>query len=365
MNILPVELPSFVPRQHEVWISEDIGHYCRLIQSNFQASSWWVITDSRVHTLCYPRFQAAFRQEHHLVVIPEGEAHKNLASAQHIWARLEEAHADRQAVVICLGGGMISDIGGFAASCWKRGVRFIFIPTSLLGMVDASIGGKTGVDLNQGKNLLGLLSLPALVISDTSWLQTLAERELKAGFAECLKHGLVADETYWRRLSETPFAEQAWEFVVYRSQIIKSEIVRTDPDEQWLRKVLNFGHSMGHALESLCLELNLSLLHGEAVAWGMWMEVSISARMGLLSPENARAIQANLESWGFTQPLPDFREESIVNKFIYYLRQDKKNRSETIRMSLLLKAGKAEVDQEVGLSMIREVLGEYHARFRS
>lgn len=359
MNILPVELPRFLPSQHEVWISDDIQEYIRLIKANFNASSWWLLTDSIVHTVCYPRFEQVFSQEHHLIILPAGEEHKTLVSCEQLWQQMETAHADKNAVLICLGGGMITDLGGFAASCWKRGIRFIFIPTSLLGMVDAAIGGKTGIDLTFGKNLLGLISLPALVISDTSWLSTLPERELKAGFAECLKHGLVADETYWRRISTTPFNQQEWEFVVYRSQLIKSEIVKNDPDEQWMRKILNFGHTIGHALESLSLELQKPMLHGEAVALGMLLEAELSVNYSELSQSQFREIKSRIEELKFEIPSVDFTSNDIVNKFIYYLRNDKKNQKNEIRMSLLNKIGKCSFDIPVPEEDILKVITEY------
>lgn len=356
MRILPLELPRFIPSQHEVWISEDIQEYLRLIKANFQASSWWVLTDSNVHQACYPRFHRYFNQDHQLIVIPAGEASKNLQTCQTIWTQFESFGADRNAVCICLGGGMISDIGGFVSSLWKRGIRFIHLPTSLLGMVDAAIGGKCGIDFLHGKNLLGQISLPSLVVSDTSWLESLAERELKAGLAECLKHGLVADETYWRRLAATNFKEQEWEFVVYRSQMIKAEVVKTDPDEQWMRKILNFGHSLGHALESICLESGVSFLHGDAIAWGMKVETKLAMEATGLTSEHVSQIVAGIDQFDYPLPLLPLSKETVINKLIYYLRNDKKNNQQAIRMSLLSRIGKCEYDVEVKENKVREVL---------
>jgi 3-dehydroquinate synthase len=359
MNILPVEFPRFIPNQHELWISTDILEYSRIIKANFNASSWWVITDSQVHQECYPRFAEAFKLEHEVIILPEGEESKSLKSCEMIWNKMESAQADRNAVVIALGGGMITDLAGFAASCWKRGIRFLFIPTSLLAMVDAAIGGKTGIDLSFGKNLLGLFSLPSLVVSDTTWLQTLSPRELKSGFAECLKHGLVAEETYWKRISSRSFEGQEWEFVVYRSQLIKAEIVKTDPDEQWMRKILNFGHTLGHALESLCLELEISLLHGEAIAWGMQLEAALSKQFSTLSQFHYEEIVATLTSLHYPIPSLDFSNPEIENKFIYYLRNDKKNQGNEIRLSLLSRIGHCNYDIAVPESAILQVIRQY------
>jgi 3-dehydroquinate synthase len=356
MRLLPVELPRFIPSHHEVWISEDIEEYLRILKANFQASSWWVLTDTNVHQFCYPRFQQHFKQEHQLVVIPAGEASKTLETSQQIWRQFEAMGADRNAVCICLGGGMISDLGGFVSSIWKRGIRFIHIPTSLLGMVDAAIGGKCGIDFQYGKNLLGQLTLPALVVSDTTWLHTLPERELKAGLAECLKHGLVADETYWYRLASTPFVEQEWEFVVYRSQMIKAEVVKTDPEEQWMRKILNFGHSLGHALESLCLELQISLLHGEAVAWGMMAETRLAQQYTGLNHEAVLQVTNGIRGFQYPLPVIPLSPSEIVDKIIYYLKNDKKNHHQVFRMSLISRIGKCEYDIEVSEESIREVL---------
>lgn len=351
MKILPVEFPRFIPAQYEIWFSDEVDVWMPLLQKNIQASSWWVLTDSRVAEYVYPVIQDKL-PPHTLIVVPEGEQNKNLDTCRQVWSELSLAGADRNAVLISLGGGMITDLGGFAASCWKRGIRFIHIPTSLLAMVDASIGGKTGIDFQSGKNLLGLFSIPSLVIIDPVWLKTLNLRELRAGFAECLKHGLIADEAYWLRLSQTSLEEQEWEFVIYRSLMLKSEIVKNDPDEQWMRKNLNFGHTVGHALESLCLEKGISFLHGEAVALGMMIESALSTKFAGLPYAEFQKISATIRSMEFPVPPLRMDEDETIHKFIFFLGNDKKNVGKDLRMSLISQPGKGVFDVPVPIEEV-------------
>ena len=205
------------------------------------------------------------------IVIKAGEQHKNLQTVQRIWKTLMKHHADRNALLINLGGGVITDLGGFAASTYKRGIKFINIPTTLLAMVDAAIGGKTGIDFGGSKNQIGTFAEAEEVIIDPVFLETLPERELFSGMAEMLKYGFIADS----KLLEINL-ENYQKFIV-RCGEIKREIVEQDPTEKGLRKILNFGHTLGHAIESHCLTTDYPLLHGEAVALGMlgalWLSV--------------------------------------------------------------------------------------------
>jgi len=346
MHRIQVEFPKYVQTQHEIWFSEDRVAYFYALKRNLNTRQWWVLTDETVLNTVYPEIQKLL-PEHKLCVVPEGDAAKNLNTCQKIWQQWFENNTDRNAILICLGGGMISDLGAFAAANWKRGIRFVFIPTTLLSMIDASIGGKTGINFSDGKNILGQFAIPSLVITDLSYLRTLPKAQIRAGFAEALKHGLVADAVYWKRISALSLDNQEWEYVLFRSIMIKSEIIRQDPDEQWIRKSLNFGHSIGHALESLCLQRNIPLLHGEAVALGMRVEAGLSTKFAGLPYDAFQKINARIKAYDFPLPPLDFTQSELLNQWISFLNNDKKNQGSSIRMALISAPGIPVYDVEV------------------
>lgn len=349
MRVITAEFDRKSVPFYEIWFSESPAEYMPRMVKNFQASSWWVITDDNVHACVYPLLSDLL-PAHEVIVLPEGEANKQVSSCEQIWDALYAGKADRNAVIICLGGGVVTDIAAFASACWKRGVRYISIPTSLLGMLDASIGGKTGVDYRGGKNLVGVFSLPSLVITDPGWLKTLPAVHLRSGFAEALKHGLIADASYWSRVSGSELSSQAWDYVIYRSMLIKNDIVKQDPDEQWVRKTLNFGHSIGHALESVCLEIGVPLLHGDAVALGMMVESGLSTHFTALPYAIFQEISGSIRKFHF--PLPDLNFElpEIQTLFVDALLQDKKNSGSNVRMALLYDIGSCKYDIVVPVS---------------
>lgn len=289
-----------------------------------------------------------------VVEVPAGEEHKNLQTCQTIWHALTQANIDRKALCINLGGGVISDMGGFCASTYKRGIDFVHIPTTLLAQVDASVGGKLGVDFEGYKNQIGVFALPKAVFIDTQFLKTLPKRQLRSGFAEIIKHCLIADKDMWNELLQNPqWQEQPWGELVRRSVEIKSEIVGIDFDEKGIRKLLNFGHTIGHAIESYFLETDTPLLHGEAIAWGMIAESFISYKKGYLEKIDYEEISNYIQE--LFSPKPRFND-AVIERVTQLTAQDKKNEKGKRLFSLLQEIGKGIFDIEVEEYEIYEAL---------
>lgn len=290
-----------------------------------------VLADTNTSQLCLPVFQnliARQTQALSYITIPAGEANKNLEQLSQIWRGLTRAGAGRDALLICLGGGMITDIGGFAASTYKRGIKVVHIPTTLLAMVDAAIGGKTGIDFQHFKNHIGTFYQPEMVLIFSEFLNTLPERQIKAGFAEVVKYALISGQP----LPVFPQSSQSeqWLDIIRASANSKLEIVEKDPTEKGLRKVLNFGHTVGHALESYALAQGLDLLHGEAVAAGMLSEIWLSLQI----TQPARIALTNyLDLYSrLFEKLP-FGPESI-DDLVMRMRHDKKKQRKPIHVCI-------------------------------
>lgn len=319
-----------------VHIHESMAHF--FAERTF--SQCVVLVDDQTLQHCYPKIAAAL-PAHRVVEVPQGEVYKTLDTCQQIWQALTEAECDRSSLLINLGGGVIGDMGGFCAATFKRGIPFVQIPTTLLAQVDASIGGKTGVDFAGLKNHIGAFAMPEAVWIGTDFLETLPQRIFKSGFAEVLKHCLIADAPQWHQLQQTPWQAIQWPEVISQSVQIKSSIVNQDFRESGLRKVLNFGHTLGHALESCYLATSAPMFHGEAVAMGMLGEAYISCRQGLLGADDlANIVSLVLKHFS----LPDF---SLLDmpKFWTFLEQDKKNQAGHVRGVALVGIGSAVFDQ--------------------
>jgi 3-dehydroquinate synthase len=269
---------------------------------------------------------------------------------------LSELGADRKSLMINLGGGVLTDMGGFIAATFKRGIQFINVPTTLLAMVDASVGGKTGVDLGALKNQIGVITEPEMVLILPEFLNTLEEKQLKSGFAEMLKHGLIQDPAYWKILSKTNHYKDL-SALIKTSVEIKATVVIEDPTEQNKRKILNFGHTLGHAIESYCLENDeiQTLLHGEAIAIGMILEGFISYTLVGLPLETALEIK-NVFDTHFSKV--HFIEEDI-DQCIDYLKFDKKNSHGEVKFALLSNIGAPAIDILVQEETIREAFSFY------
>ena len=269
-----------------------------------------------------------------IIEIKSGEEYKNISTCNFIWEQLTINNFDRNALLINLGGGVIGDMGGFCAATYKRGLEFIHIPTTLLAMVDASVGGKLGIDFKGFKNQIGLFNNPKAVLISSEFLETLAESELKSGFAEVVKHALISDNSLWLKLKNTPFTDLDWEDIIDTSVQIKNKIVLADPFEKGERKKLNFGHTLGHAIESYYLEKRTPISHGEAVFMGMILETKISDLSETEKNEIKNYVLSNFS-------LPYTPKKSNLHKFLL---NDKKNQNEKINFTLLSGIGNCSID---------------------
>ncbi len=325
--------------------------------SEREYSQLLVIADHNTRRHCWPLLREALPEAAlRPIVVPPGERRKNLDTCRYIWQEMMAAGADRRALVINLGGGVIGDMGGFCAGTFKRGVDFVQVPTTLLSQVDASIGGKLGIDFGGIKNSIGLFADPQAVFIDPAFLKTLPQRELRSGFAEMVKHALIADSGHWRQLQALADLEQVdWPALLLPSLRIKQRIVEADPYEHGLRKALNFGHTIGHAVEGLALQSDLPLLHGEAVAVGMVAEAWLSHREKLLS---AGALQAVVELI-FRHFGKVALQRDDYPRYHELMRNDKKNEGGQVLFSLIGPLGAACINRPVPAPLIEEALDYY------
>lgn len=336
-------------------VRESLQHF--LQQHHY--SKTLVLVDENTAAYCLPRFKNLLQGRDWIPIqIPSGEQHKNISTCQQIWQEMMEAGADRKALTINLGGGVIGDMGGFCASTFKRGMDFLQIPTTLLSQVDASIGGKLGIDFMQVKNSIGLFRDPRTVLIDPDFLQTLPIAEIRSGFAEVIKHSLIADVKQWQELSRIgELTSIDWAPVITPSLLIKKRIVEEDPYERGLRKALNFGHTIGHAVEGHALETNRPLLHGEAIAIGMICETYLSHRILGLTERDLNEVSRFLLSIYD----PYFLEPDNYPIYLNLMQNDKKNEAGAINFSLIDAPGSVVVNQTCGKELILESLDYYNS----
>jgi len=312
-----------------------------------------VLVDTNTEKLCYPVIQKVL-PKHELIRVAAGEKHKNIETCRSIWEQLTDKGFDRHAVLVVLGGGVLGDMGGFCAATYKRGIDFILVPTTLLAQVDASVGGKLGIDFMGLKNHIGLFKEPTATLISSDFITTLPHRELRSGFAEVIKHCLISDLNKWIEINRKGLEEQNWDDLIDFSYQLKSGIAETDPFEGGVRKVLNFGHTIGHAVESCCLETLAPLYHGEAIAIGMITESHISFQKGLLSEKSLKDITGYIITiFGKKKDMPD------PEKILELVAQDKKNRDKAVLMALLEKIGHAVWNVGVSEQEIRHSLDYY------
>ncbi len=323
-------------------------------------SKLFLITDTNSNEFCSAPFLSEIATEIpiEIVELENGETNKNIQTCTEIWSVLSDLGGDRKSIVINLGGGVVTDLGGFVASTFKRGIDFINVPTTLLGMVDAAVGGKNGIDLGNLKNQIGTINNPKMVLIDSRFLTTLPQPEMRSGLAEMLKHGLIFDNNYWNKfsnLSEIDFAD--FDNLIYDSIVIKNTIVMQDPTENGIRKALNFGHTLGHAIESYFLEneSKKSLLHGEAIAIGMILESYISMKKNLLSKTDYQHIKKTINDVFERVSFPENDIQPILNLLIH----DKKNEYGLIQFVLLKNIGAVIIDQVVDNKLIIEAFNDY------
>jgi 3-dehydroquinate synthase len=341
---------------YEIYFETESFSELKRFLLNRRGANFYVLTDGNTYNFCLPILQNALSEfDFKVIRISAGEQYKNLDSCQFIWNELLKNKADKNSILVNLGGGVIGDIGGFCAACYKRGIDFIQIPTTLLSMVDASVGGKTGIDFGNIKNSVGIIIDPALVCIHEQFLKTLPEREKLSGFAEIIKHALIADEDYWYQLNQINTQSIHFEDLIKKSVSLKKSIVEKDPLEKGLRKILNFGHTIGHAIESLSWETEKPLLHGEAIAIGMICESYISTQVTGLDKKTF------FEIFNFINFLYKPYNLEVLNrdKIFEYISQDKKNQLNSINFSLLRRIGQCEFNIQVEKNLIEDSLNWY------
>lgn len=335
----------------------EIGDIHQLLVKFLTANNYtkiFLIVDENTKKHCYKKIENTIGN-HEIIIIKPGEGNKTIATCLLIWEAMTKANLDRHALVINLGGGVIGDMGGFCAATYKRGIDFIQIPTTLLSQVDASVGGKLGVDFQSFKNHIGVFKVPNMVLIDSAFLNTLPKSELRSGYAEVIKHCLIADGKMWSYILENSFENQNWDELIRHSVAIKSKITESDPTEKGIRKILNFGHTLGHAIETFYLGTEKHLLHGEAIAIGMICEAFLAFKKSKLSEKQLIQIHGYiLSNYGFAK-IDNL--DSIVNLTM----QDKKNKGDQVLFSLLNGIGACDYDIPVSKNEMMEALDYYCA----
>ncbi|MFA8299674.1 MAG: 3-dehydroquinate synthase [Hyphomicrobiales bacterium] len=328
------------------------------IINHLNPSSIFILTDENSQQYCLPELiiNCPFLNEAEVLEVESGENSKSIETSYQLWCALQELGADRKSLLINLGGGVITDLGGFIASTYKRGISFINIPTTLLSQIDASVGGKTGINLENTKNQIGTFSLPELVIINPDYLNTLPEKEIKSGIGEMIKHGLISNTSHWDDIisildsKSLPEKEQ-----IFKSIAIKDKIVKEDFKEYGIRKTLNLGHSIGHAIESIAIDSEDKLTHGESIAIGIICESYISYKLGLMEKKLLDQISLNIISYFSKMTLSENIEEQIIPLIL----QDKKNINGAILFCLLKDIGNIAMDIEVDGNLILESVNFY------
>ena len=335
---------------------KELGHF---LQQNTYSKIFFLV-DRNTNTHCLPLVQQALPQltEFDIIEIDPGEETKNIDFCIGIWKMLLDFGADRKSLLINLGGGVVTDMGSFAAATFKRGIDFVQIPTTLLAQVDASVGGKTGIDMDEVKNCIGTFTQPKAVFIEPEFLKTLEDRQLVSGFAEMIKHGLIADADYFKELQNIEIPNISTE-MIYRSVTIKNEVVKADPTEQNIRKTLNFGHTIGHAIESVFLTTDEPLLHGEALAIGMICEAFLSKEINHLDENELGIITTCIKNHFPLRAL----DSAIYPQLIGYMQNDKKNEDGKIGCSLLTKIGSCTYNQYISEDEILKSLDFYQKTF--
>ena len=332
----------------------DAGMVLAELLDGTQHEDIFIVADKHTVLFCDRLFEKVDWLPSHVTVLDCGEENKSVESVSRIWMMLSKQGARRSSILVCVGGGVVTDLGGFAASTFKRGMRCINVPTTLLAQVDASLGGKTGFNFNGLKNEIGTFSIPEKVIIDTRFLNHLPVRERMSGFAEMIKHGLLSNREYLIRLLNLEHQETTQEYMlelIRRSVTIKNEIVTRDPREQGLRKVLNFGHTIGHAIESLSIMQGSPLLHGEAVALGLVAELYLSVKEKGFPEEIYREVRNFVK-----QHYPPYPLMNHVDTLYELMLHDKKNERWGVNFTLLSGIGEFSLDNYCSKDLVVEAL---------
>lgn len=339
--------------------SVDFGDSAEILDkflSGEKYDSIFVLVDENTRLHCLQKIKTLKSLSNSIIIeIKSGEENKNIETCQFIWKKLIDANAGRNSLLINLGGGVIGDMGGFCASCYKRGIDFIQIPTTLLSQVDASVGGKLGIDFAGLKNIVGQFCNPQKVIIDSEYLLTLPFEQIRSGYAEMLKHALIWDKDHWGKLIQENIEDvtsNKWLRLIKHSVNIKKEVVQQDPFEKNIRKALNLGHTIGHAVESYFLNYDNAILHGEAVAYGILAENFLAKEKGLLSEISFNSIKNHISK---IYPKIEISKEAI-SEIIDYTKNDKKNEGSEINVSLLADIGTVEINHKISVADIEEAI---------
>ena len=347
---------------YDIFISNQNSSLINKFISKNKYSKVFILVDSNTNKYCLDLFLKKHLSgiDFKIVKIKEGEKNKNTKNLYSAWTKISKLGGDRNSLLINLGGGLVSDLGGFVASTYNRGIDFINVPTTLLSIVDASIGGKVGINIGRLKNQVGVFNYPKLILIDTSFLETLPKREINSGFAEMLKHGLIFEKNYYKTLSELKNIDSKLSTeLIYNSIKIKNEVVNRDPKEKNFRKILNFGHTLGHAIESHFLgkKKTKTLLHGEAISIGMVLESYISYKILKLPYEQCKNIKRTINN--------NFKKVKInkedLKSIVKLIKFDKKNRGEKVLFVLLYEIGKIKIDIEVPKKIVIESFEFYNS----
>lgn len=341
---------------YQVFFDDQLASLSRFILSR-SYSRILLLTDRNTSVHCLPIIQAAWPEfdNYDVIEVDPGEENKNIDFCIGVWKMMLDFNADRRSLLINLGGGVVTDMGGFAASTFKRGIDFLHIPTTLLSQVDASVGGKTGIDLDNVKNIVGTFTQPQAVFISTRFLSTLDRRQIASGFAEVIKHGIIADAMFYHRMKEID--PQKISLAEIRHSVeIKNQVVLVDPKEKSLRKTLNFGHTIGHALEGYSMvHDSVPLLHGEATAAGMICEGYLAHKHNGMDESELNDIVKTFRSL-----FPDYSfSESSYQELLALMRNDKKNEGSKIGFALPSRIGVCDVDLFVEESDIIHALDFY------
>ena len=340
-------------------VTRELENELGKILTRYPEDKVFLITEQNCDKLCVPLIsQTPGFGNFKKVVIPAGEENKKLSSVEKIWLFLSQNGADRKSLVVNLGGGMLTDLGSFAASTMKRGMDFVNIPTTLLAQVDASVGGKTGFNFNGLKNEIGVINQPNTVLIDTRFLQTIDSQNFISGYAEMIKHGLINSPEHLEEVRKFDLKNIDFESlrgIIARSVAIKDAFVFRDPNERNIRKALNFGHTIGHAFESSALETDHPILHGYAVAYGMIAELYLSYKMCNLP----FFILNQLSDWLITIYGKYAIHESQFESFYQLMTHDKKNEGKRVNFTLIPSIGEVAIDQNCSKDLIFEALDYY------
>ena len=336
--------------------SQQIEMELEKIFQSYHTRKIFLLTERTPEKFCLPLVSSIIgRYSIPMLVIEGGEISKSIRTVEKVWQFLSENGADRKSLLVNMGGGMLTDLGGFAASCFKRGIEFINLPTTLLAQVDASLGGKTGINFNGLKNEIGVFNDPKTVIINTNFLKTIDDQNFKSGFAEMIKHGFIKDPEHLDQLRQFDFGQidlKKLELIIARSVSIKEWHVHNDPTEKGIRKALNFGHTAGHAFESFALHQNHPILHGYAVAYGMITELYLSSKISGLAKEQAQDAALWLKSIYGRFPI----SKDDYNSLYQLMTHDKKNEAGRINFTLLHSYGHAVINQDCSRALIEEAL---------